>query len=57
MKKIFTVLFMFCAFLMNAQVMQVSGNQSGMWSGEVHVVGDVVVADDSSLVVEPGTLG
>lgn len=55
MKKIFTVLFMFCAFLMNAQVMQVSGNQSGMWSGEVHVVGDVVVADDSSLVVEPGT--
>ena len=40
---------------MNAQVTQVSGNQSGTWSGEVHLTGDVTVPNNETLTVAPGT--
>lgn len=45
----------FCAFAMEAQVTQVVGNQSGTWSGEVHLIGDVVIQCDDVLNVEAGT--
>lgn len=55
MKKLLTLLLLSTALAANAQIMQVSGNQSGTWSGEVHLVGDVVVEHDSTLIVAPGT--
>ena len=55
MKKILALLFVVCAFAMNAQVSQVSGNQSGTWSGEVYLTDDVIVPDGQTLTVEPGT--
>ena len=38
-----------------APVTQVSGNQSGTWSGEVHIVGDVIIPDDKTLTINAGT--
>lgn len=55
MKKIILVLLLSISFLTNAQVTQVSGNQSGTWSGEVHIVGDVMVQNSDALTVAPGT--
>ena len=55
MKNILSFVFVFCAVAMNAQVTQVSGNQSGTWSGEIHIVGDVMVPEGETLTVEPGT--
>ena len=55
MKNILSFVFVFCAVAMNAQVTQVSGNQSGTWSGEIHIVGDVMVPVGETLTVEPGT--
>lgn len=55
MKKFLLALLVFCAVTMNAQIMEVSGNQSGTWSGEVHIVGDVTVQSNKYLVIEPGT--
>ena len=37
------------------QVSQVSGEQSGTWSGEVHLVGDVIVPDEKTLTIASGT--
>lgn len=37
------------------QIIEVSGNQSGTWKGVVHLVGDVVVENESTLRIEPGT--
>ena len=36
-------------------VMQVSGNQTGTWYGEVHIIDDVVVPNDGTLTIEAGT--
>ena len=55
MKKLLTVLLIFCAFTMSAQITQVSGNQSGIWEGEVHITGDVIVDANDSLTINPGT--
>lgn len=55
MKNILSFLFVFCAVALNAQTTQVSGNQSGTWNGEVHIVGDVTVAAGATLTIEPGT--
>ena len=55
MKKILSIILFFCTVAMNAQVTQVSGNQSGTWSGEIHLIGDVVVAVNETLTIESGT--
>ena len=55
MKKILMIVLLFCAYALNAQFVQVAGNQSGTWSGEVHLVGDVIVPLDETLTIEPGT--
>jgi predicted outer membrane repeat protein len=55
MKKFLAVIFLFCTFAMNAQIMEVSGNQSGTWRGEVHLVGDVVVEEGTTLTIIPDT--
>ena len=55
MKKLLAIILVFYAFIVNAQNMQVSGNQCGTWSGEVHLVGDVTVPDTETLTIEPGT--
>jgi len=54
MKKFLSVFLILNAFVMNAQMVEVSGNQSGMWSGEVHLVGNVDVPAGEILTVEPG---
>ena len=36
-------------------VMQVSGNQSGTWYGEIHLIDDVIVPDNESLTIEAGS--
>ena len=56
MKKILTIVLIFCSILLNAQVVQVSGNQSGTWAGEVHLVDDVFVNRGDTLNIEPGTV-
>ena len=55
MKKIITTILLFCAFTMNAQITQVSGNQSGTWSGEIHLIDDVIVPRDATLTIDAGT--
>ena len=55
MKKIALVLLIFCAFAMHAQVTQVSGNQSGEWSGEIHLTDNVIIPIEETLTVNPGT--
>ena len=55
MKKILLALLVFCTVTMSAQIMEVSGNQSGTWSGEVHIVGDVLVPSEKYLFIDPGT--
>ena len=55
MKKLLLVLFVFCVLMTHAQITQVSGNQSGVWSGEIHLVGDVVVPDAETLTINAGT--
>lgn len=53
MKKTFLVLFLAVCFATQAQTIQVSGLQSGVWEADtVLVVGDVTV--DGSLTVHPG---
>lgn len=39
----------------DVQVTQVSGEQSGTWSGEVHIIGDVVVPKEEALQIVAGT--
>lgn len=56
MKKFLAILIVLCAFKVNAQVMQVSGIQSGTWSGEVHLVDDVIVKHGDTLTILPGTV-
>lgn len=55
MKNILSLLLVFCAFTMSAQVSQVSGNQSGTWSGDVHIVGDVIIPANETLTINAGT--
>ncbi len=55
MKRFLSALLLLCAFTMNAQTVEVSGNQSGTWSGDIHIVGDVYVGENETLTVEPGT--
>ena len=55
MKKIVTIILFFCAVAMNAQVTQVSGSQSGTWSGEVHLIDNVFVPEGETLTIEAGT--
>lgn len=55
MKKIILVLLVFCAFAMKAQIMEVSGNQSGTWDGEIHLIDDVIVPDGETLTINAGT--
>lgn len=67
MRKIILIFLVFCAFVTvrcsrehavnysDVQVSQVSGEQSGTWSGEVHLIGDVIVADEKTLTIAPGT--
>lgn len=55
MRKILLIIIVFCAFTMKAQITQVSGNQSGTWSGEIHLTGDVLVPIGEVLTIEPGT--
>ena len=37
------------------QVTEVSGDQSGIWSGIIHIIGDVMVPDGETLTVKAGT--
>lgn len=55
MKKILLWLLIFSAYVTNAQVTQVFGNQSGTWSGEIHIIDDVIVPKDETLNIEAGT--
>ena len=55
MRKILFLLLVCCPFAMNAQVRQVSGNQVGTWSGEVHITEDVIVPEGQTLTVDAGT--
>ena len=55
MKRIILILLFFCAFAMHAQVTQVSGNQYGTWSGEIHLIDDVIVPNDETLTISAGT--
>ena len=67
MKKILTIILIFCVFITigckresvvdppEVQVLQVSGDQSGTWSGEVHLIGDVVVPEGETLNISAGT--
>lgn len=55
MKRLFTLLMVLSAFAINAQVTQVSGNQFGTWSGEVHLIDDVTVPDGETLIIDAGT--
>ena len=53
----FTLLFLHPAFLLGQSGM-ISGltiNQTVIWSGQVHVNGDVVVGPSGILIIEPGT--
>jgi len=60
MRRYYTVLlmliFVFNALNINAQVHEVSGEQSGSWADTVLLVGDVVVNETDCLVVNPGTV-
>ena len=38
MKNILLSLLLFCSLCLTAQTTQVSGNQSGTWEGEIHLV-------------------
>ena len=55
MKRILLILLVFCVSMMNAQIMQVSGNQSGIWSGEIHLTDNVVVPVNETLTIDAGT--
>lgn len=55
MRKILFLLLVCCTFAMNAQVRQVSGNQVGTWSGEIHITEDVIVPKDQTLTIDAGT--
>lgn len=55
MKRIITLGLLLCALTINAQIVQVSGNQSGTWSGEIHLIGDVMIPDGETLTVDAGT--
>ena len=55
MKRLFTLLMVLSAFAINAQVTQVSGNQSGTWNGEIHLIGDVIVPDGETLTIDAGS--
>ena len=67
MKKIALIILVFFAFATvrcsrehavnysEVQVSQVSGEQWGTWSGEVHLIGDVVVPCDKTLTISSGT--
>ena len=54
MKKLLTLLLLSAAFVMNAQIVQVSGNQTGTWSGEIHIIDEVVVPNDDTLTISAG---
>lgn len=65
MKKFLLITLVFCAFVSircsrekavpapiePAVVTEVSGNQSGTWSGEIRIVGDVIVPIDETLTI------
>ena len=55
MKNLALAILMFCALNISAQITEVSGNQCGTWSGEVHLTGDVTVPRDEVLAIEAGT--
>ncbi len=55
MKNYLAIFLVFCAFSMNAQSLQVSGNQSGIWDGEVHVIDNVTIPDGETLTISAGT--
>lgn len=69
MKKLLLITLVFCAFVSircsrekavpapiePAVVTEVSGNQSGTWSGEIRIVGDVIVPIDETLTIKAGT--
>lgn len=55
MKKLLTILLLFYTFTMGAQITQVSGYQSGMWNGEIHLTDNVIVPNDATLTVNAGT--
>ena len=55
MKKILSIILFFCALSLSANVTQVAGNQSGTWSGEIHIIDDVIIPDEETLTIEAGT--
>lgn len=55
MKRFLSILFVLCGLTINAQITQVSGNQYGTWSGEVHITDNVIVPNGETLTIEPGT--
>lgn len=70
MKKILLIVVVFCSILTISckrekavdvpnnpvvPVTEVSGEQSGTWNGEIHIVGDVLVPDDKTLTINAGT--
>lgn len=67
MKRILWILFVICAFTtisckrekavdyIEEQVTQVAGDQSGTWSGVIHLTDNVVIPSDKTLTVSAGT--
>ena len=55
MKNLLLLLLLLCSVSVNAQTTQVSGNQSGTWDGEIHIIDDVMVPKGETLVINPGT--
>ncbi len=70
MKNFLLIVFAVCAIMISSckreksvaepstpvtKITKVSGNQSGVWKGKVHIVGDVIVPDGETLTIEAGT--
>lgn len=56
MKEYLLSLLLLLPFILNAQTLEVSGNQEGAWDCDtILVVGDIVVSDGSELAIAPGT--
>ena len=56
MNKSLLFLLLLLPFISQAQICEVSGNQEGTWDCDtIVVVGDIIVPEESSLIVSPGT--
>ena len=55
MKKTALIFLLLCWCTMGAQITQVSGNQNGTWSGEIHIIDEVFVPGGETLTIDAGT--